>query len=96
MPRYGSNSPKQQNQICYGDDLREYEITDQIELKWLIEAYKLINNKKGFFFIDFKRLAGNEILEEQIKSGINIQEIRESWQTGIDNFKKIRAKYLLY
>ena len=96
MPSYGSNSPKQQNQICYGDDLREYEITDQIELKWLIEAYKLINNKKGFFFIDFKKLAGNEILEEQIKSGINIQEIRESWQTGIDNFKKIRAKYLLY
>ena len=96
MPSYGSNRPKQQNQICYGDDLREYEITDQIELKWLIEAYKLINNKKGFFFIDFKKLAGNEILEEQIKSGINIQEIRESWQTGIDNFKKIRAKYLLY
>ena len=96
MPSYGSNSPKQQNQICYGDDLREYEITDQIELKWLIEAYKLINNKKGFFFIDFKKLAGNEILEEQIKSGINIQEIRESWQTGIDNFKKIRTKYLLY
>ena len=96
MPSYGSNRPKQQNQICYGDDLREYEITDQIELKWLIEAYKLINNKKGFFFIDFKKLAGNEILEEQIKSGINIQEIRESWQTGIDNFKKIRTKYLLY
>ena len=96
MPSYGSNIPKQQNQICYGDDLREYEITDQIELKWLIESYELINNKKGFFFIDFKKLAGNEILEEQIKSGINIQEIRESWQTGIDNFKKIRAKYLLY
>ena len=52
MPSYGSNSPKQQNQICYGDDLREYEITDQIELKWLLEAYKLINNKKGFFVME--------------------------------------------
>ncbi|MEC7773437.1 MAG: DUF1343 domain-containing protein [Bacteroidota bacterium] len=95
-PSYGSNNPKQKNQICYGDDLREYKIRDQIELKWLIESYKLINNKKDFFFIDFKKLAGNEILEEQIKSGIDIEEIRASWQTGIDNFKKIRSKYLLY
>ena len=95
-PSYGSNSPKQKNQICYGDDLREYKVRDQIELKWLIESYKLINNKKDFFFIDFKKLAGNEILEEQIKSGIDIEEIRASWQTGIDNFKKIRSKYLLY
>ena len=95
-PSYGSNNPKQKNQICYGDDLREYKVRDQIELKWLIESYKLINNKKDFFFIDFKKLAGNEILEEQIKSGIDIEEIRASWQTGIDNFKKIRYKYLLY
>ncbi len=95
-PSYGSNNPKQKNQICYGDDLREYKVRDQIELKWLIESYKLINNKKDFFFIDFKKLAGNEILEEQIKSGIDIEEIRASWQTGIDNFKKIRSKYLLY
>ena len=95
-PSYGSNNPKQKNQICYGDDLREYKVRDQIELKWLIESYKLINNKKDFFFIDFKKLAGNEILEEQIKSGIDIEEIRASWQTGIDNFKQIRSKYLLY
>ena len=95
-PGYGSSNPKQKDQICYGDDLREYPIRNQIELKWLIESYKLINNKKGFFFTDFKKLAGNEILEDQIKSGLNIQEIRASWQTGINNFKKIRVKYLLY
>ena len=49
-----------------------------------------------FFFIDFKKLAGNEILEEQIKSGLSVQEIRESWQGGLEKFKKIRKKYLLY
>ena len=95
-PSYGSTNPKQQNQICFGDDLREYQIGSQIELKWLIESYKLINNKKDFFYTDFKKLAGNEILEQQIKSGIDIKDIRASWQAGIDNFKKIRAKYLLY
>ena len=95
-PSYGSNNPKQQNKICYGEDLREYSIGDKIELKWLIESYKLISNKKDFFFIDFKKLAGNEILEEQIKSGLSVQEIRESWQVGLEKFKKIRKKYLLY
>ncbi len=95
-PSYGSNNPKQQNKICYGEDLREYLIGDKIELKWLIESYKLISNKKDFFFIDFKKLAGNEILEEQIKSGLSVQEIRESWQGGLEKFKKIRKKYLLY
>ena len=96
IPSYGSNNPKQQNKICYGEDLREYLIGDKIELKWLIESYKLISNKKDFFFIDFKKLAGNEILEEQIKSGLSVQEIRESWQGGLEKFKKIRKKYLLY
>jgi len=95
-PGYGSSNPKQNDQICYGDDLREYPIRNQIELKWLIESYKLIENKKGFFFTDFKKLAGNEILEEQIRSGLSIEEIRESWNEGIEKFKKIRVKYLLY
>jgi len=95
-PSYGSNNPKQKDQICYGDDLREYPIGDKIELKWLIESYKLISNKKDFFFIDFKKLAGNEILEEQIKSGLSVQRIRESWQEDLEKFKKIRKKYLLY
>ena len=95
-PGYGSSNPKQNDQICYGDDLREYPIRNQIELKWLIESYKLINNKKEFFFMDFKKLAGNEILEEQIRSGLSIEEIRESWNEGIEKFKKIRVKYLLY
>ena len=95
-PSYGSNNPKQQNKICYGEDLREYSIGDKIELKWLIESYKLISNKKDFFFIDFKKLAGNEILEEQIKSGLSVQRIRESWQEDLEKFKKIRKKYLLY
>ena len=95
-PSYGSNNPKQKDQICYGYDLRDYQITNQIELKWLIESYNLIKDKQGFFFDDFKKLVGNEILEEQIKSGLSVQEIRASWQNDINKFKKIRAKYLLY
>ena len=31
-----------------------------------------------------------------ILEGKNEQEIRQSWQTGLDNFREIRKKYLLY
>jgi uncharacterized protein YbbC (DUF1343 family) len=32
----------------------------------------------------------------QIKEGKSEQEIRKSWEPGLNNFKKIRKKYLLY
>ena len=69
-----SNNPKQKDQICYGDDLRDYQITNQIELKWLIESYNLINDKQSFFFDDFKKLVGNEILENNF-------QIFEAWKS---------------
>ncbi|MCF8364360.1 MAG: DUF1343 domain-containing protein, partial [Bacteroidales bacterium] len=33
---------------------------------------------------------------QQIISGLNEEQIRESWQPKLENFKKIRKKYLLY
>ena len=42
------------------------------------------------------QLAGTKMLKEQVIAGKSEAEIRASWQEGIDNFKKIRKKYLLY
>jgi len=33
---------------------------------------------------------------QQIKEGKTAEEIRKSWQPGLNAFKKIRKKYLLY
>ncbi|MEY3947106.1 MAG: hypothetical protein RJB03_1812, partial [Bacteroidota bacterium] len=44
----------------------------------------------------FNKLAGNSILMEQIKSGMDEAAIRKTWEPGLMKFKKIRAKYLLY
>ena len=41
-------------------------------------------------------MAGNSILQEQIKAGKTIQEIKETWQEGINDFKAYRKNYLLY
>ena len=36
------------------------------------------------------------VKEEIIEEGKSPEEIRKSWQPGIEAFKKIREKYLLY
>ena len=42
----------------------------QINLRWLILAYKKEKNKETFFRSGFLRLAGNKELEIQIKNQI--------------------------
>lgn len=98
----GAKNPPLLNQVCYGYDLSNIdvlkEIHNTIQLKWVMEAYKLFPDKDKFFLSSkyFNTLAGNDILMQQIKDGVTEEEIRKSWQPGLSNFKKIRKKYLLY
>jgi uncharacterized protein YbbC (DUF1343 family) len=102
--REGAKNPKLQDQLCYGWDLSGSpeetlkKIDNRIQLKWLIEAYKLFPQKDSFFlknnFINL--LAGNNMLAKQIREGRTENEIRKSWEPALTEFKKIRKKYLLY
>jgi uncharacterized protein YbbC (DUF1343 family) len=78
-----------------------------MQLSYLINAYKLFPDKDHFFLkpskadpapqdYSFNRLAGNAELMQQIKTGKSEAEIRKSWQPKLNEFKKIRKKYLLY
>ena len=92
----GAKYPKHENLTCYGLNLENEEYLSKIDLKWLILAYKNEKNKDNFFKSGFHRLAGNKLLEEQIKKGLSEKEIRKTWKNGLDNFKLIRKKYLIY
>jgi uncharacterized protein YbbC (DUF1343 family) len=101
----GAKSPKLLNQLCYGWDLGGTneevlkKVDGRLQLKWVINAYKLFPQKDSFFIHNgstFNRLAGNDILIKQIKNGVPEEEIRKSWEADLDNFKSIRKKYLLY
>jgi len=96
-----SINPPLLNQDCHGRDLRiipttELQARKQINLSYLLEAYQSYPHKDKFFNNFFDRLAGTNILRSQIKAGLNEQQIRQSWQPGLETFKKTRAKYLLY
>ena len=92
----GAKYPKHENFTCFGLNLENEDYLSKIDLKWLILAYKNEKNKDIFFKSGFHRLAGNKILEEQIKKGLSEKEIKKTWKKGIDNFKIIREKYLIY
>jgi uncharacterized protein YbbC (DUF1343 family) len=91
-----SNTPPHENKVCYGIDLREVKVEPRINLKYLIDFYKLYSDKEKFFIGSFNRLAGTPVLQQQIKDGLTEEQIRESWQKGLEEYKSLRKKYLLY
>ena len=92
----GSKYPKHENKTCYGVNLENHSFLSKINLDWLITAYNQTSNKENFFNSFFDKLAGTEKLRKQIISGKNTNEIKETWKVGLNQFKKIRKKYLLY
>ncbi len=104
VSRDGAKEPKLKNEQCYGWNLFGTpgevlkKVNGKIQLKYLLEAYRLFPDKNNFFlknnFID--RLAGNDQLRKQIIAGKSEAAIRKSWEPGLAKFKKTRKKYLLY
>lgn len=93
--------PPHMGKLCYGVDLSgltEDSLTEsgKINLDYLMFAYKNSPNKKTFFTPYFQNLAGNRNLKQQIIDSVPVDDIRKGWQAGIDTFKVIRKKHLLY
>jgi uncharacterized protein YbbC (DUF1343 family) len=86
--------------VTYGKDtlnLRQETAPGTFSLKYLMTMYKRV--PKGKFFLKnnfFDKLAGNGDLRKQLEKGTSEEEIRATWQPAIDEFMKIREKYLIY
>lgn len=104
-----SERPNHKDAVCYGLDLRNYDINKlrksrQINLSWLIELYNAYPDKANFFtpgragrdVSAFDLRIGTDQLRKQIIAGMSEADIRKSWEPGLQKFKAIRAKYLLY
>ncbi|MGB7786889.1 MAG: DUF1343 domain-containing protein [Salinimicrobium sp.] len=92
----GAKHPKHEGKTCYGKDLSKMSFLSSINLEWLINAYHNTSQKSEFFNSFFTKLAGTEKLQKQIESGMSAEEIRSSWKPGLEEFTKVREKYLLY
>jgi uncharacterized protein YbbC (DUF1343 family) len=101
----GATKPKLKDQLCYGWEIDgtpaqvSATINNRVQVKYLLEAYKLFPQKDSFFLNKgnfFNKLAGNDVLIQQVKDGKSEAAIRQSWEPALGNFKKIRKKYLIY
>lgn len=90
--------PPFEDTICYGVDLRQIECEGGFTLKFILDAFGKTNRTSNFFSSPafFDKLAGTSTLRQQIINGASEKEITQSWQPALDNFKKLREKYLLY
>ena len=96
-PNFGDKAPLYNGIECNGEDLSAIPRINRLEIKWLIKAYQTTEDKCKFFDKrKFSIRAGNEKLQQQIEAGLSEEEIRNSWKEGLENFKKMRAKYLIY
>jgi uncharacterized protein YbbC (DUF1343 family) len=103
-----AETPLFMDQVCYGLDLRNYDIEllrkkKQINLRWMMDLYKASPYKEKFFnsmlsnqMGVIERLTGSGLFRQQIVDGISEKDIRESWEPGLTHYKVMRKKYLLY
>src|SRR6186997_1465590 len=103
-----AETPLFMNQVCYGIDLRKYDVEQlrkkkQVNLQWVMELYKAHPNKEQFFdsklsnqmgLVEYR--VGSGLFRQQIIDGVSEKEIRASWEPGLSEYKKMRKKYLLY
>ncbi len=103
-----SETPLYMNEVCYGLDLRNYHTEilrkeKRINLQWIKELYKAYPDKEKFFDhtlspeignVDFR--TGDSNFRKQVINDVPDEEIRQSWEPALGNYKKMRLKYLIY
>lgn len=98
-PNAGSPTPPLNGQRCYGLDLHQPAAQEPAEfftIKYLLDFYQQSTDKPHFFTKYFEQLAGTDSLRAQVMAGRSEASIRASWQPGLEKFKQLRRKYLLY
>ncbi len=103
-----AETPLFMNQVCYGLDLRNYDVEKlrakkQINLQWIMELYKAHPYKEKFFdsklsnqMNNIEIQIGSGLFRQQIIDGKSEAEIRASWEPALSEYKMMRKKYLLY
>ena len=92
----GAKYPKFKNEVCHGKDLRKHKKLNKLNLEWLIEAYSSTEKKEEFFSPFFTKLAGTTKLQAQLEEKVSEADIKASWQEGLEKFKIVRKKYIIY
>lgn len=94
-------NPMHKDKTCYGKDLQEVTPPAGLTLSYVIDfyqAYKQAGKADQFFTRAnwFDLLMGTSSVRLQIIEGKSEESIRSTWQAGLDKYRQMRSKYLLY
>jgi len=91
-------TPKLMNKSLMGQDLRHSKVKG-LDLSFIIKWHQIFQEANTEFFTRasfMDKLSGSDKLRKAIVAGKTQQEIKQSWQQGLLNFKMLRKPYLLY
>jgi uncharacterized protein YbbC (DUF1343 family) len=89
--------PPHENVSCGFVDLREdCSSLTQINLSYLIDAYTELGDAMFNSPVFFDKLAGTKELRIQLKLHLSANDIRKSWERGLQDYLSLRKKYLMY
>ncbi len=103
-----AETPIFMDEVCYGIDLRKYDTeilrkSKQINFEWIKELYKAHPQKEKFFESKFSNQMNNIEIQigrgdfrQQIIDDVPIKTIRAGWEPGLQAYKAMRLKYVLY
>jgi uncharacterized protein YbbC (DUF1343 family) len=61
------------------------------EFRWKQPPYEYVYDRNPFDVI-----AGTSTIREAIEAGRSLESLESSWNEGLDAFKRVRERYLLY
>ncbi len=98
QPNEASKYPPLEGKKCFGDSFVGQPASYRLDLSHLIRYYHALKDElqEPFFGEYFYRWAGSPDLEQQIKDGLTEEEIRATWEADLEEYQKLRKKYLQY
>ena len=100
--RQESKYPKHEGKQCFGTSLinlnPEEVHSAGLNLSWLVGWHEDLSRMAEFYRGDgyFEKLAGTRSLRKQLADGWTQEQIRESWQEELQEYRLMRESYLLY
>lgn len=100
----GAKYPKHENKTIGYQSLQHrtkgsLHQEEGIDMSYLVQMYQILKKQDEPFFLDnnfFEKLAGTDQIRKQLEAGKSAEEISASWKSGVEDFKKVRSKYLIY
>lgn len=93
-----ASNPKLKGKQLGGLDLRKSAL-EGFDLSLLFTAYQQFNQQSVDMITSasfFDKLAGTDSIRKAMQKGQSYNEVKRTWQPGIDAFKKRRKPYLIY